>query len=96
MRADAAVDRGNTLASWAEIATPAEAAKLLETAVASYSEALRQEEDAVVRSKLSRKPSQLSAYHSLMLVHCGPRTPKTFSLSHLSQCMDMLLLPGAV
>ena len=51
MRADAAVDRGNTLASWAEIATPAEAAKLLESAVASYSEALRQEEDAVVRSK---------------------------------------------
>ena len=49
MRVDAAVDRGNTLASWAELAAPAEAAKLLESAAASYSEALRQEEDAVVR-----------------------------------------------
>ena len=76
MRADAAVDRGNTLASWAELAAPAEAAKLLASAVASYSEALRQEEDAVVRSKLSRKlPSKLPAY--------------------LSQCRDLLLLPGA-
>ena len=75
MRADAAVDRGNTLASWAELAAPAEAAKLLESAVASYSEALRQEEDAVVRSKLFRKLQiKLSAY--------------------LSQCVDLLLLPG--
>ena len=65
MRADAAVDRGNTLASWAEFAAPAEAAKLLESAVASYSEALGQEEDAVVRSKLSMElPTRLSAYLS--------------------------------
>eukprot|EP00891_Asterochloris_glomerata_P003858 jgi/Astpho2/3858/Aster-x0600 len=64
MRADAAVDRGNTLASWAELAAPAEAAKLLASAVASYSEALRQEEDAVTLNNLADAMVAAAEAHS--------------------------------
>lgn len=54
MRADAAVNCGNTLASWAELLAGAgaqgdTAARALREAEAAYQAALQQEDDALVR-----------------------------------------------
>ena len=49
VRADAAVNSGNTLAAWAELLPPAQAVQMLTSAQQAYEAALTQEEDAAVR-----------------------------------------------
>ena len=49
LRADAAVNSGNTLAAWAELLPAAEAVHMLTNAQQAYEAALSQEEDAAVR-----------------------------------------------
>lgn len=48
IRVDAAVNSGNTLASWAELTDPATSIQLLDNAHDAYKIALQQEEDAAV------------------------------------------------
>lgn len=52
MRADAAVNCGNALSSYAELAGGAEARDALDRAAACYREALSKEEDAAVRASV--------------------------------------------
>lgn len=49
LRADAAVNSGNTLAAWAELLSAGEAVHMLTNAQQAYEAALSQEEDAAVR-----------------------------------------------
>lgn len=49
MRADAAVNSGNTLAAWAELLPAGAAVQMLASAQKAYEAALTQEEDAAVR-----------------------------------------------
>ena len=51
MRADAAVNSGNTLAAWAELLPAVEAVQMLASAQKAYEAALTQEEDAAVRHR---------------------------------------------
>ena len=48
VRADAAVNSGNTLAAWAELMPAAEAIQMLDSAQQAYQAALAQEQDAAV------------------------------------------------
>ena len=70
VRVDAAVNSGNTLASWAELTDPATSVQLLTSADAAYRAALQQEEDAAV-SWLS---TSVCAMHTCLLsinrIHC--------------------------
>ena len=54
VRVDAAVNSGNTLASWAELTDPATSIQLLSSADEAYKAALQQEEDASVSPTATR------------------------------------------
>lgn len=69
VRVDAAVNSGNTLASWAELTEPATSIQLLSSANEAYRIALQQEEDAAVSFVGANAPT---TYCSTLLGSVNP------------------------
>ena len=66
VRADAAVNSGNTLAAWAEMMPAAEAIQMLDSAQQAYQAALAQEQDAAVSHLLYQAaPTPFRCYCSV-------------------------------